>query len=260
MPCERWRGACHAWRIISNYRMSHQTHRGAASQDSRLFAAAQLPILRTAASDFCWLLDREYAPRSALELVGNRYSLAARQRMAISRYACSQLEAARRHERMIELTQLRGQELWLDGYNVLTLIESALSGGVVLLSRDGCCRDIAGIHRRYRKVSETVPALRLVGEAVAAAGVSLSRWWLDKPVSNSGRLKTVIAETAKENGWNVEVELVFSPDHVLCHTENPVATSDGVILDRCRAWVNLAWEIIRQRIPDAHVFDMSEDG
>ena len=237
--------------------MSDQTHRGAASQDSRLFAATQLPLLRTAASDFCWLLDRDYAPRSALELVGNRYSLTARQRMAISRYACSEREAARRRERLMQLPQLRGRELWIDGYNVLTLIESALSGGVILLSRDGCCRDIAGIHRRYRKVSETVPALKLVGETVAAAGVSLCRWWLDKPVSNSGRLKTLISDTAREQGWNVEVELVFSPDHVLSHTENPVATSDGVILDRCRAWVNLVREIVQQRVPAANIVDLS---
>jgi len=237
--------------------MSHQTHRGAAAEDARLFAAEQLPVLRTAAADFCWLLDREYAPRSALELVGNRYSLTARQRMAISRYACSRLHAVRRRERLVQMSQLRGGELWMDGYNILTLIESALSGGVVLLCRDGCCRDIAGIHRRYRNVSETVPALKLVGEAVAAAGVHLCRWWLDKPVSNSGRLKTLIADAAKEHGWNVEVELAFSPDHVLSRTEHPVATSDGAILDHCRTWVNLAREIIQQRIRNANVVDLS---
>jgi hypothetical protein len=99
--------------------------------------------------------------------------------------------------------------------------------------------------------------LKLVGETVAAAGVSLCRWWLDKPVSNSGRLKTLISDAAKEQGWNMEVELAFSPDHVLSHTENPVATSDGVILDHCRAWVNLAREIIQQRVPDANMMDLS---
>jgi hypothetical protein len=119
--------------------MSAQTHRGAASEDHRLFGAAQLPTLRTAAADFCWLLDRGYAPNSALQLVGNRYSLAARQRMAISRYACSAADAERRAQRGIDLSQTRNRELWLDGYNVLTLIESALSGGVVLLCRDACC-------------------------------------------------------------------------------------------------------------------------
>src|SRR5881296_3182187 len=118
--------------------MSQQAHRGPASQDGRLFAPERLPGLRAAAADFCWLLDRDYAPRSALELVGNRYSLAARQRMAISRYACSDVDVKRREERCMEFKQLRGQELWIDGYNVLTLIESALSGGVVLPCRDGC--------------------------------------------------------------------------------------------------------------------------
>lgn len=237
--------------------MSHQSHRGAASEDHRLFGAEQLSVLRTAAADFCWLLDRNYAPRSALELVGNRYSLAARQRMALSRFACSEAEARKRKERLIEPDQLQGRELWIDGYNVLTLIESALSGGIILLCRDGCCRDIAGIHRRYRKVSETVPALQLVGEAVAATGTSSCRWWLDKPVSNSGRLKALIEETSRTNGWKMEVELAFSPDHALSHTENPVATSDGIILERCQAWVNLAWQIITQHIPHARVVKLA---
>lgn len=236
--------------------MSAQIHRGAASEDARLFAAEQLPALRAAAADFCWLLDRDYAPNSALELVGNRYSLAARQRMAISRYACSSADAERRTRRCIDLVQARGRELWLDGYNVLTLIESALSSGVVLLCRDGCCRDIAGVHRRYRKVSETIPALQLVGETLAAAGIGVCRWWLDKPVSNSGRLKTAISEIAAANGWKMEVEVVFSPDHELSHTQNPIASSDGIVLDRCQSWVNLAREIITRRVPGANLVDL----
>lgn len=238
--------------------MSHQIHRGAASEDDRLFAPAQMPNLRAAAADFCWLLDRDYAPRSALELVGNRYSLAARQRMALSRYACSEADARRRHEHRLEPAALRGREIWIDGYNVLTLIESALSGGIVLLCRDTCCRDIAGIHRRYRKVNETIPALQLVGETVAAWKVSACRWILDKPVSNSGRLKGLILDTAKTSSWNMEVELAFSPDYILSRTQNVVASSDGIILGRCAAWVNLAREIIIERVPAAHLVDQSQ--
>jgi hypothetical protein len=238
--------------------MARQSHRGSAAEDGTLFAEVEFPKLRAAAADLCWLLDRDYAPRSALELVGNRYTLAVRQRMAVARYACSEVDARRRRERRIEPQQLRGKELWVDGYNVLTLIESALSGGVVLPGRDGCLRDIAGIHRRYRKVTETMPALRLIGEHVAEWGVSMCRWWLDKPVSNSGRLKTLILEAANANGWAMEVELVFSPDHVLSHTEHAVATSDGVILDRCVAWVNVAEEIIRESVRSAWVVDLGK--
>ena len=120
------------------------------------------------------------------------------------RYACSREDAQRRQQLRVEPGQLRGQELWLDGYNVLTLLESALAGGIILPGRDGCCRDIAGIHRRYRKMNETLPALQLIGETAQAWGVSCCRWWLDKPVSNSGRLKTLILKTANAAGWKNE--------------------------------------------------------
>lgn len=205
----------------------------------------------------CWLLDRGYAARSALELVGNRYSLTARQRMAVSRSACSLEDARLRQLLRIEPARLSGQELWLDGYNVLTILESALAGGIVLLCRDGCCRDIAGLHRRYRKVNETVAALKLIDEFASACGVSRCRWYLDKPISNSGRLKALILEVAEKAGWKMDVELAFSPDHVLSHTEHIIATSDGIVLDRCQRWVNLARLIITEKIPQARLVDLA---
>lgn len=238
---------------------SHQTHRGPAPEDNRFFAVRHLPALRAAAADLCWLLDRGYASRSALELVGNRHDLTSRQRMALSRFACSIEDATHREQLRVEFTSLSGQELWLDGYNVLSVLETALAGGIIIFSRDGCCRDIAGIHKRYRKVSETIPALDLIGKTVSALGVSVCRWWLDQPVSNSGRLKTLIRDTARKAGWNMEVELTFSPDHVLSHTPHTIATSDGIVLDRCQRWVNLTRAIIAQHIPKARILDFSTD-
>ncbi len=176
--------------------------------------------------------------------------------MAVARCACSQADADRREQRRVEPARLAGQELWLDGYNVLTILESALAGGVVLLSRDGCCRDIAGLHRRYRKVNETIPVLNLIGEFAAAGGVSCCRWWLDKPVSNSGRLKALILDVAREAGWTMDVELTFSPDHVLSHTEHIIATSDGIVLDRCQRWVNLARLLIAEKMPQVRLLDL----
>ena len=235
-------------------------HRGTAPKDERLFSADQIGLMRAAAMDLCWLLDRDYAARSAIELVGNRYNLVSRQRMALSRYACSAEDVRRRMHRRVEPADARGQEIWLDGYNILTVLESALAGAVVLPGRDGCCRDIAGIHRRYRKVNETIPALKLVGEKLSTLGAGLTRWLLDQPVSNSGRLKTLILETARDAGWNMEVELTFSPDHLLARTNHIIATSDGIVLDRCRRWVNLACVIIAERIPGARIVDLSSAG
>jgi hypothetical protein len=198
--------------------------------------------------------------RSAVELVGNRYNLSARQRIAVSRCACSGPAAKRRQEIQLAPPAMSGRELWLDGYNVVTVLESALAGGVILLGRDGCCRDVAGIHRRYRKVDETIPVLRMIGETALQWGISCLRWWLDKPVSNSGRLKSLICDMAASAGWNATAELVFNPDRTLWESGHVVATSDSVILDRCQQWLNLTRHIIFERIPAARIVDLSTTG
>jgi len=69
-----------------------------------------LPGLRAAAADFCWLLDRGYASRSALELVGNHHNLTSRQRMAVSRFACAAEQVNRRRKLNVDPGDLRGQE------------------------------------------------------------------------------------------------------------------------------------------------------
>ena len=236
-----------------------QSHRGAGPKDERLFGAGAWPALRVAMSDLCWLLNRGYASRSAVELVGNRHSLTSRQRMAIARCACTNEESRRREARRVEPDRLRGEELWLDGYNVLTLLEAAMGGGIVLLGRDGCCRDVAGLRRRYRKVQETIPALQLIGELTGDWGVSRCQWLLDQPVSNSGRLKILILETAAGAGWDWQVELAPNPDRLLSETDRIVATSDSVILDRCQRWFNLARQAIARRVPHARLVDLSSD-
>ena len=38
-----------------------------------------------------------------------------------------------------------------------------------------------------------------------------------------------------------------------------MATSDGVVLDRCQHWVNLVREIIRTRLPQAWLLDLSPE-
>jgi hypothetical protein len=146
--------------------------------------------------------------------------------------------------------------LWLDGYNVLTTVEAALAGGVILAARDGCYRDMASMHGSYRKVAETRPALERIGWVIASLGVSACRWYLDRPVSNSGRLATIIREVAAEGGWAWEVELVADPDSILAESDEIVATADSVILDRCGEWFNLARETVDRHVTEAVVVEL----
>jgi len=45
------------------------------------------------------------------------------------------------------------------------------------------------MHGTFRAVEETQPAIELIGLHLREAGVAACRWYLDSPVSNSGRLK-----------------------------------------------------------------------
>src|SRR3954453_10218030 len=111
-------------------------HRGAHPEDRELFAPACDEALRAAVADFSWLLSREYASVSALKVVGDRYGLSARQRTAVMRSACSDAARSGRLAREVGLRQVGGRAMWIDGYNVLTTIEAALAGGVVIVGRD----------------------------------------------------------------------------------------------------------------------------
>ena len=244
-------------------------HRGPHPEDARLFDLGTRPALRAAASDFCWLLDQGYPHDSSLKLVGDRHNLVARQRTAVSRCCCSAAAAGRRRNCQVDAARLPDAVLWIDGYNVLTTIEAALAGGVILAARDGAYRDMASMHGSYRKVAETLPALELLGRTIAALHVAECRWFLDRPVSNSGRLKKIIEETASARCWPWRVDLAQDPDAVLIaappqqvtgqlphESRIAAATADSAILDRCPAWFNLARETIVRCVPDARVIEL----
>lgn len=234
-----------------------RSHRGMHPEDPALFAPDAVPGLGRATDDLSLLLERGYAPLAATKLVGDRYALKQRQRAAISRAACAESVAASRHARAVSAADLRGQTLWIDGFNVVTTLEVALSQGIVLLCRDGVLRDIAGVHGSYRKVEETQPALGLIAAFVASLDVERCHFLLDRPVSNSGRLCAVIAQQAREHGWPFEADVVPDPDRVLEHTPEIVASADGVVLDRCARWFNLAYACVRQQLPAARIIDLS---
>jgi hypothetical protein len=230
-------------------------HRGAHPEDARLFGRDQWPALQRASTELTWLLDRGYALRSSLALVGNRHGLTQRQRLALARCTSDATQCDRRRQHEVPRAAVAGAELWIDGYNLLIAIESALGGGVILSGRDGCYRDLASLHGTYRTVSETLPALGLIGETLASWRVPHCRWLLDRPVSNSARLRTLMLELATANAWSWDVQLEFNPDPLLAASSAIIVSSDSFVLDRCAQWLNAARHIIEVKVPHAHVVE-----
>jgi hypothetical protein len=238
--------------------MSHsERHRGPKPKDDQIFSEKQLPKIRHALSDLCWLLSNGYVMNSSLKLVGDRFVLTARQRMLLRRSACDDVSRDRRKARSITAGSLNGQEVFIDGFNLLITIESAMSGGFIFVGVDGSYRDMSSIHGSYKRVQETEEGIRLVGRFLANAQVKRVHWLLDEPVSNSGRLKVLLAEIAEEENWDWNIELVKSPDAVLKIKNGISITTDSVILDAVDQWFNLSQCVIEESIPNANVIGLS---
>jgi hypothetical protein len=210
-------------------------------------------MLQRAVGHLSWLLTRGYAVTSALKLVGDRFELTERQRKSVLRSSCSDQALARRLASCVKPEHIAGRVLHIDGFNLLTTIEAALAGGVLILGRDGCLRDMASMHGSYRKVAETWPALIAIGEALAPWQPAECVWYLDRPVSNSGRLSRIILETAIEHGWNWRAESLPDPDKFLRKSPEIVVSADSAVIDQATAWLNLAAYVVACRIPTAEM-------
>ena len=82
------------------------------------------------------------------------------------------------------------------------------------------------------------PAVRLL-DALRERGAERVHILLDEPVSNSGRLKTLIAAAGEGYPFALDIRIRRDVDRELYGKEN-VVTSDSIILDHCKSWVNLA--------------------
>jgi hypothetical protein len=232
----------------------NRRHRGPHPADPDLFGEAQVSALQHAVRDLSWLLTRGYGGASALKLVADRFQLVDRQRTAVMRCACSDQSLEERQQRRTDPPN--GQSVAIDGFNLITTIEAALSGGVLIRGRDDCLRDMASMHGTYRRVEETIPALTLIGERLAAHGVGEVLWLLDNPVSNSGRLKQVIEEVAGERGWNWSAQLDRNPDEALVRLqEHLIVSADSYVIENSEQWWSLANDVVESCVESVWVVD-----
>jgi hypothetical protein len=231
-------------------------HRGPHPADAGLFAEPHVPRLREAVGDLSWLWTHGYAQAAALKLVGDRFQLTERQRLAVLRSACADESLRTRRRSQVSPRDVRGRTLEIDGFNLLTTVEAALAGGVILVGRDGCFRDLASMHGNYRKVEETRPALELIGRELRGLHAGACLWLFDKPVSNSGRIGKLTEELAAEHGWDWRFELSTDPDRSLRETENVVVSADSQVIEGCARWFNLAARVVETSVPDAWVVDL----
>ena len=216
--------------------------RGYVPEDERNFSPEAIEIMKTASGHIRYLLEEGYYLKQASTFVGNHFLLSERQRLAIARSVASGQQLTVRRNKQIPLEDLAGREVWIDGFNTIITLEVLLSSSLLFLCMDGTIRDLAALRGTYRLIPETDSAIRMLFDVLQDTGAGKINILLDQPVSNSGRLKARIAEIAEEKAIpDLDIRILRDVDRTLYEKEL-VITSDSIILDHCRSWVNLTAE------------------
>lgn len=222
-------------------------NRGKNTGDDTLFSSQkQIDKLKLAVQDMKYLLSRNYAEKASSELVGNHYRLKTLQIQALRGASASETQIQNRKNKELQVSDLKNKTIYLDGFNVLILLESLLSDANIFEGSDGCFRDLSGVHGTYKRVNQTQKAIELVAAFFKKSQVQKLIWIFDKPVSNSGRIKEIILNFAKENNFDWNVELEFNPDRFLVENAEIIVYSDAWILDYSKNWFNLVKYLINE--------------
>ena len=233
--------------------MSENIRRGYVPTDERDFADKRLPDLRLALSDIHEFLDRGYEVKKVSTFVGNHYQLSERQRLALARAATETEKIRMRRQKQKTVPD---GTVYIDGLNLIITLESAICGTTVYRCMDGTVRDLAAMRGTYRIIDSTHKAAALVMDKLESVGAESVKFFLDEPVSNSGRLKTLLMSAAEGRRFYAECELVPNADVMLYGSSNAV-TSDAIILDMCAGWLNFAAEIIDENLPGTRVINFT---
>ncbi len=208
--------------------------RGYVPEDERNFSPSALDTLRTASRHISYLINEGYDLKHASTFVGNRFLLSERQRLAIMRSVCTRAQLEQRKA----TEETSGSEVWIDGFNTVITLEVMLSGSILFDCMDGAVRDLAALRGTYRIIPETREAVRMLLETLKKMNARSVHILLDEPVSNSGRLKALIAGAGEDYPFTLDIQVRKDVDRAL-YGKRSVITSDSIILDHCESWINL---------------------
>lgn len=233
------------------------SRRGFVPSDEIEFNKQSLVLLQKAQMDLLYLLEHGYPVKNASTFVGNHYMLSERQRLAVVRATTEKSQLNLRKRKQLNIDTL-GKKVCIDGLNIIITLEVALSNGILIRCMDHSIRDLAGLRGTYRLINQTDQAIMLIGEKLSELNIDEAVFYLDSPVSNTGRLKQRIQELLKDYPFQVAVELVNNADVILEKLGN-VITGDAIILNKCESWYNLVDEIMKEKLLDIEFVDLSND-
>ncbi|MCC6064387.1 MAG: DUF434 domain-containing protein [Thermofilum sp.] len=190
--------------------------------------------LASAAADFFYLLERGYDRKVSLDLVTSRWGLSRLERAALYRSVFDSKTLAQRASKIVADPP---EKLAVDGFNVLSTVESALIGDSLLLAMDGLVRDLSASVRKVAVDRLLAAALSVLLSTLSRLGVREVVFVFDAQVSRSGEFARVVRGLLPSYVDCGEVLVSSRADNSLIALSRsyPVASSDSLLVDRVAA-------------------------
>ncbi len=195
-----------------------------------------------ARNDLYLLLNRSYPKTYALRFVCDHYGLKNEERHNLSRTVFPKDYILETKRKKTSLKEIKGKEVFVDGYNVIITTESVLMGKA-FVSMDGVLRDTRGVSKKHRITNETIESIVLVLNLLKKYRPCYTQFHLDKMMSKSGKLSEIIREGMEERNLKGDSETVSSVDHILKNKEGIVATNDSAIILEVKKFIDLPSKI-----------------
>lgn len=181
--------------------------------------------------------------------MANHYLLDQKARNYLARSVFSDSISQNRRSKIINFKDIKGNILFLDGYNVIITVDSILNDYEVILADDGLLRDVQGIFGKYKFNSSTNAVLSLIFNCISKYPPQEIKFYLDRQVSFSGKLGQEINEILKKYDLNGSSVLSNNVDYHL--TQECIrsiciaATSDGIIVDKVEKVVDIPHFVLK---------------
>lgn len=195
-----------------------------------------------AKDDLYLLLNRDYPKSYALRFVGDHYGLKNEERYILSRTVFPKEYILETKRKKTSLKEIKGKEIFIDGYNVIITTESVLMGKA-FVSMDGVLRDTRNVSKKHRITNETIESVELVLNLLKKYRPGYTQFYLDKMMSKSGKLSEALREGMEERSIKGDSETILSVDHVLKNKNGIIATNDSAIILEVNKFIDLPSKI-----------------
>lgn len=187
-------------------------------------------VFKEALRDYFFLLNRDYPEKAALKLVGDRYRLSSLERVTLYRGITSKDKALQRRGKIT--VDLKGEEIYIDGYNVLFSMMNYLLGKLIFIGNDGLLRDCGEVYGKVKNETLLYRAVDILLDFLRVCGASRVEIYFDSPLTGSTRHVREVGKKLEAAGLKGKALSVKSADDELKEKKGGIiATSDSEIID-----------------------------